>query len=199
MGGGNQRLRGDVRRQQIIKAALKVMSQQGYPKVTIRNVAENAGIHFATLQYYYKNKRELLQALFDYKLEEDSRALHLVMDDDRRPAKERFTTIINLVLAENRRPVVIGYFLQLWALSNHNKAAAKNLDNYYDAYLGWIIEIITLVNPSLTIKEKKMRAHSILALLEGLVPTYTRARKNRKPDKSFDQHLVNIIWQIATG
>lgn len=199
MGGKNQRLRGHVRREQIIKAALKVMSQQGYPKFTMRNVAENAGIHVATLQYYFKNKNELLQALFDHKLEDDSRVFHLAIGNAGRPVKERFTKAIKLILTEDRRPLVIGYFLQLWALSSYDKAATKNLDHYYDAYLGWIIEIISLVNTDLTGKEKKLRAQSILALLEGLVPTYTRIRKNRKPDKAFDQHLVDTIWQIARG
>ena len=89
MGGKNQRLRGHVRREQIIKAALKVMSQQGYPKFTMRNVAENAGIHFATLQYYFKNKNELLQALFDHKLEDDSRVFHLAIGNAGRPVKDQ--------------------------------------------------------------------------------------------------------------
>lgn len=193
-----QRLPGHIRREEIIGAALKVMAKQGYQKFTMRNVAEHAGIHFATLQYYFKNKNELLRALLDFKLEEDSRIFHAAISNGTSPVKERFTAALNVILKANRQPVVIGYFLQIWALSHHDKAAARNLGRYYDAYLNWIKELVTLAKSDHTEEELEARARIILALLEGLVPTFTRSVKNRKPDKTFDRHIIETAWRISS-
>ena len=193
------KLPGKVRREQIIQAALKVMSEQGYPKFTLRNVAKHAGIHFATLQYYFKNKNKLLSALFEYKIKEDARVFHEAIGNDGRPVKQRFSAAIKLILEENRQPLVIGYFLQFWALTNHDRVAARYLDEFYDAYFGWIIELITLASPDTSAPEKNLRARSILALLEGLVPTYNCIPGNRIPDETLDQYIIDTVWQIAIG
>ncbi|EID72936.1 TetR family transcriptional regulator [Rhodococcus opacus RKJ300 = JCM 13270] len=54
-----QRLPADVRRGQLIEAALAVTAQQGVAALTIRNVAEAAGVSLGVVQYF-EHKEELL-------------------------------------------------------------------------------------------------------------------------------------------
>lgn len=50
----------DVRRQQMLRAALDVISERGYPDTRIADVAERSGISPALVIYYFQTKDRLL-------------------------------------------------------------------------------------------------------------------------------------------
>lgn len=45
--------------QKILNAALKCISEKGYASVSLRNIADEAGVVLSQLHYYYKNKEGL--------------------------------------------------------------------------------------------------------------------------------------------
>ncbi len=53
----------NIRRKQILEAALAVFSTRGYGESTMADVAAEAGVGVGTLYNYYKNKRDLLISL----------------------------------------------------------------------------------------------------------------------------------------
>ena len=53
----------NIRRRQILEAALAVFSTRGYGESTMADVAAEAGVGVGTLYNYYKNKRDLLISL----------------------------------------------------------------------------------------------------------------------------------------
>ncbi|SEK61352.1 transcriptional regulator, TetR family [Variovorax sp. YR750] len=54
------------RKQAILLAAEKLFSQHGYHVVTIRQIAEEAGVPLALVGYYYGQKHELFHAIFEH-------------------------------------------------------------------------------------------------------------------------------------
>ncbi|MGE5421688.1 MAG: TetR/AcrR family transcriptional regulator [Ignavibacteriales bacterium] len=56
----------DERKQNIIKAATRVISKQGFHKFTFRQVAAEANISPGTLYYYYNSKNLILYDIVDY-------------------------------------------------------------------------------------------------------------------------------------
>lgn len=48
------------KRQQIVDAALRVMSEKGYDKASIKDIATEAGIMPGLVHYYFSNKQEIL-------------------------------------------------------------------------------------------------------------------------------------------
>jgi AcrR family transcriptional regulator len=54
------------RRQAILLAAEKLFAQHGYHAVTIRQIAEEAGVPLALVGYYYGPKHELFHAIFEH-------------------------------------------------------------------------------------------------------------------------------------
>ena len=62
----NKRNKSDIinlRRNQLIKAAYKVVGQKGYYNFTIRDIAREAGMSTGLVHYYFKNKEHLLLSL----------------------------------------------------------------------------------------------------------------------------------------
>jgi len=56
----------DVRREQMLRAALEVISERGYPDTRIADVAERIGISPALVIYYFKTKDQLLTEAIRY-------------------------------------------------------------------------------------------------------------------------------------
>ncbi len=52
-------------RDKILKSAEELFSTQGFDGTSVREVAEKAGVNKALIFYYFKNKEEILQCLFD--------------------------------------------------------------------------------------------------------------------------------------
>lgn len=54
------------RRQNILLAAEKLFARNGYHAVSIRNIADEAGVPLALVGYYFGQKRELYRAIFEH-------------------------------------------------------------------------------------------------------------------------------------
>lgn len=68
----------DMRRQDIMQAAQKILETDGYEALSIRNVAKEAKISAGLLYSYFANKEELFAALYAEKLVEFQQQLSSV-------------------------------------------------------------------------------------------------------------------------
>src|SRR5688572_8829474 len=57
--------RGPYTRQQILDASLRLFSERGFARTTVRDIARQAGITDAAIYYHFESKRELLEALVE--------------------------------------------------------------------------------------------------------------------------------------
>src|ERR1700733_16201339 len=65
-GAGEPQGTADLRREQMLRAALEVISERGYPDTRIADVAERIGISPALVIYYFKTKDQLLTEAIRY-------------------------------------------------------------------------------------------------------------------------------------
>lgn len=62
---GKRTRRGPHTRQQILDASLRLFSERGFARTTVRDIARAAGITDAAIYYHFQSKRELLDALVE--------------------------------------------------------------------------------------------------------------------------------------
>lgn len=55
----------DATRQSILRAALELFARDGFEATTVRAIARRCGLTDAALYYYFKSKRQILDALWD--------------------------------------------------------------------------------------------------------------------------------------
>ena len=55
----------DLKKKQIIDTAMKVFSVKGYYGTTVKDVVDEAGIAVGTFYFYFKNKEDLFETLYD--------------------------------------------------------------------------------------------------------------------------------------
>jgi len=54
------RMSAQARREQLVEAAIKVMSKEGLERTTTRRIAEEAGVPHGGFHYAFRDKNELL-------------------------------------------------------------------------------------------------------------------------------------------
>ncbi len=57
--------RGPLTRKQILDASLKLFSEKGFTRTSVRDIAQAAGITDAAIYYHFESKRELFEALIE--------------------------------------------------------------------------------------------------------------------------------------
>lgn len=95
-------------KERILKIAIRVFSEKGYSKTTIREVAKEAGISVGGVYLYFKNKEELYQTLLKYILDELVDKLKNAIKNIEDPV-EAINTImaINLNYAKKHKSFII--------------------------------------------------------------------------------------------
>jgi len=57
--------RGPLTRKQILDASLRLFSEKGFARTSVRDIAQAAGITDAAIYYHFTSKRDLFEALFE--------------------------------------------------------------------------------------------------------------------------------------
>ena len=57
--------KGPLTRKQILDASLRLFSEKGFARTSVRDIAREAGITDAAIYYHFASKRELFEALFE--------------------------------------------------------------------------------------------------------------------------------------
>ena len=135
---GGQRQQG---RSALLRAARELMAEKGLPRVTVREVAERAGVGAALVNYYFGSKAGLLDAIVQQHAEDVRRRLHEAVS---RPGS-----------VEQR----IGFFIQELVRSMH--------DNPYLPRL--IVEQVLFADEAGTERYVREFARPNLALIQSLL------------------------------
>ena len=129
----------EVRRAQIIKAAYAVAGSKGLDGLTVRAVAQSAGISTGLVLFHFRTKEQLVLALLDWLLETTT-VLWITDDIARIPLpldrlRALLRTEMNRLSSEPQR---IRLFFDFWAKGiRHVKIRSKmrrELDRYREAF-----------------------------------------------------------------
>lgn len=80
--------------EKIIAAARKVFTQKGYAATRTRDIAEEAGINLALLNYYFRSKEKLFQLVMDEKVLQLFSVVLPVVNNDALTLDQKLETLI---------------------------------------------------------------------------------------------------------
>jgi TetR/AcrR family transcriptional regulator, cholesterol catabolism regulator len=87
-----------TRRQQIFEAATRIITEKGFERATMREIAREAGLTIPTMYQYLKSKDGILELIFDTYLTKIESALRSAVDG-KVTATERLTAAVSSTLA----------------------------------------------------------------------------------------------------
>lgn len=97
--------------EKIIEAARKVFMQKGYAATRTRDIAEEAGINLALLNYYFRSKEKLFHQVMAEKLQQMAGVILPIVNNDALSLEEKIETLIgkyiDLLLENPDLPIFI--------------------------------------------------------------------------------------------
>jgi len=156
--------------QRLLDAAREVLIRDGSAAFSMRNVAQEARLRLATVQYYFATRDDLVRAMM-----RDAESRYRVAYEKCLvgvPAKplERFKAILRFNLKDVADPVTRRWIIQMWALlSTLDVQSGTLLDDFYDMDISGLSTYIAQLCPDTPSAEIRRRAALLAAMLEGLV------------------------------
>ncbi len=81
--------------EKIIEVAKKVFTKKGYAATRTRDIAEEAGLNLALLNYYFRSKENLFRIIIQDKFTQMFGILTPLLSDEHIPLEEKISTLVN--------------------------------------------------------------------------------------------------------
>ncbi len=160
-------LRGQQAVTEILSAARDVLVEEGYPRLTMRNVADRAKMTVGNLSYYYGNKEDLLHDLLEAVIQGYVEDFDRIAEDPERSPEQRLEEMIRFVVGDLSTKETTGFFPALWALASHDEFAAREMSHIYEIERDAFARVIAELRPDLAKKDRDLLALFISASIEG--------------------------------
>tara|TARA_Y100001970_G_scaffold113954_1_gene142063 strand:+ start:832 stop:1428 length:597 start_codon:yes stop_codon:yes gene_type:complete len=160
----------DQRKEQIMSAALNVISAKGYEQSRMDDIVSEADLSKGAIYWYYKSKKEIYLSLVDHWVSEYSSGMFEAIDKTK-SASEKLKKLFNFFSNQfKNNPITFKVLVEFWRMASLDDSFNKKLQNVYQDFQAYLIEIIDFgikkgefkkVNPRIT-------ALSILINIEGI-------------------------------
>jgi AcrR family transcriptional regulator len=148
-------------RAEIIAAALHLFSTDGYDRVSLRQIAREAGVDPALIHHYFENKAELFTlAVIAVPVEDAAEAVQRILAAPREKIGER---AVDVVMATFERPGASQRFIALLRAAMNTTAPTNPLSEFLAR------EILAKVAGALGHKDAARRGQLAMVLFVGYV------------------------------
>ncbi|WP_329376871.1 TetR/AcrR family transcriptional regulator [Streptomyces sp. NBC_01351] len=189
--------KGRLRRTALLDAAQRILSSSGGAELTMRTVADEAGVRLGHLQYYFPTRTDLLAALLDRVL---TASLERVADLTASPAVD-LPAVLDVLLGEHEDLPLVRLFTEVWAMAAHDEAAAEAVRGFYGAYAAHVAELVAdrSAGRSATLPPAAARARAdvFVMLLEG--SALFRSGVAGRPDAAGEALLRRTLLDLLDG
>jgi AcrR family transcriptional regulator len=160
--------RGREGHEQILRAALNLLVEQGYRAMSMRKVAAACDMKLGNLTYYFPTKEDLVRELLDAVISSYEIEFDAIVHEEGVSAEDRLTELCVLILEDICTKKTTRIFPELWALSNHDPFVLERVQELYARARVVLNEVIAELNPALPEDERQTLALFISASMEGL-------------------------------
>jgi AcrR family transcriptional regulator len=182
----------EARRKQILEATFRCLAQKGYSRMTMRDIAGEAGISVGTLYLYFKDKDEMVRALSEESRMETNADLEEDFTD--KGPREILVSILGSLLQsldDPRHQETLRVDVQLWAEALHHESLRDLCLAGLEERIGQLASLISEAQKADALPadtDPDALARILLAILSGL-----ELQKVLDPDSSFEALGVSLL------
>ncbi|MEQ6334473.1 TetR/AcrR family transcriptional regulator [Sphingobium sp. MK2] len=155
---------------QILKAALAVLIDEGADAFTLRRIAARCDMKVGNVSYHFPRKEMLIQVMLDELVDSYATMMDQTVRKPGLAAEERLKRVVILCLDDIQTKRTTHLFTELWALANHSDFVADRVRSFYERVHSVIGEYVAVLNPALTADEVHSVSLFISASMEGSTP-----------------------------
>ena len=150
-------------RSRIMKTAVEMIGREGNLNVTIREIAEKAGVNIAAINYYFSSKENLIEEVERVTVEQTQLIYNRLLDESKSPRERLITWADELMSYLIDYPGII-YMIGTRVLQSDNKS--DGLSDYLsisDTRLNPVVGELTGVG------EENLLSFKVLQMISGVV------------------------------
>ena len=188
--------KGQVRVEAILDAAAEVLISQGYKKLTLRQIASQAGITVGNLNYYYRTKEALLKDLLEKILSTYLIEIDRIVEASGDSPEVRFVAAVDFLIDDLNSRRTTGFFPELWALANHDEYTEELMDHMYAQERKAIFELIQAINPELDKQQTDSLSLFVSCSIEGMTMFVGAGKKQETALQSMKKLAANSFLHL---
>jgi AcrR family transcriptional regulator len=191
----------DGRRDEIVRAALRLILKMGYNQVTLADIAEQVGVSKGLISYYFPKKEDVFVAV----LEQIVARLTSDFDSFRRAdasSFEKLQMIFNNLFGNEKRArryytVVIDYMAQ----AIRDRQVQEYTEVIYDSYRRYMEDIIAegIASGEFRQVDPRRSASMVLGMMEGLVLQWFFDKKGFDLDEAYGMCVDFVTAYLIAG
>ncbi len=188
--------KGQARIEAILDAAAEVLISQGYKKLTLRQIALQAGITVGNLTYYYRSKEALLKDLLEKILSTYLDEMDRIVEASGDSPADRFVAVVEYLIEDLHTQRTTKFFPELWALANHDAYAAELMEKMYADERQALFDLIHAINPELDELQTNHLALFVSASIEGMTMFVGAGKKQEGALQSMKKMACKSFLQL---
>jgi len=117
--------------QKIIDAATELFLEKGVDRTSVREIATKAGINLALMNYYFRSKENLFDAIFSMLVKKNTRPLVKILDSEL-PLEEKIVKYVETyidILSEN--PLLVSFVMAIVHRSKDRITEMASISSLY--------------------------------------------------------------------
>lgn len=123
---------GNTTRDKLIETAKELFLTKGVDRVGVREIATKAGINLSLMNYYFRSKEMLFEAIFEMLINEKALALKQILDSEK-PLEEKIRlyvySYIDLLIED---PLLVSFVLSVIHRNDEKIANMRAIFNLYN-------------------------------------------------------------------
>ena len=151
----------------ILKAALKILIEEGAAAFTLNRIASECGLKVGNVTRHFPRKEMLVQILLEELLMPSEGLIEKNIKKTGMSAEDALELIIIGSLDDTATKRITHLFTELWAMANHNEFVADRLEALYRYVHELIASFVMKLNPKLSAEDAYAVAVFIAASIEG--------------------------------
>jgi AcrR family transcriptional regulator len=182
----------------ILATARLMLASEGYAALSMRSVAQHAGVSLSTVQHYYPSRDALIEALLLQTFDSYQAAI------DQRIARigdgsklDLFKAVIEYFLEELSDQVSTGLFFEISALANRHAFASQVFDTMLTRARKTLRNLIREMAPQMTPQQCEVRGALIVSQMIGLMLFISDVRPKHKELAELRKEAGAAIMRIA--
>jgi AcrR family transcriptional regulator len=182
----------------ILATARQMLASEGYAALSMRSVAQQAGVSLSTVQHYYPSREALIEALLLQTFDSYQAAI------DQRIARigdgsklDLFNAVIEYFLEELSDQVSTGLFFEISALANRHAFASQVFDTMLTRARKTLRNLIREMAPHMTPQQCEVRGALIVSQMIGLMLFISDVRPKHKELAELRKEAGAAIMRIA--
>lgn len=159
--------KGHDTRELILRTALAILLDEGWPAMSMRRVAMACGLKFGNLTYHFRTRDDLVRALLEAVISAYEREFAETVFEPGLTGEQRLERYCRVVLDDIPTRKTTHLFPELWARANHDPFVHDRMQELYTRARAPLDPILADMRPDLSPQTRELLALFISFSMEG--------------------------------